>query len=296
MHPVQALTRPALLLLLCLLYGGLHAAHAQATQPCPLPTTDRKVNDYANVIDEPSKARMETMLQNLDQRAQIEFGVVTIQSLGGQDVFDYSLRVMRCWGIGTKEKGGLLILFALDERKGFVQVSRHLEGDLPDSLVGAVARKYMREPFQRGQYGAGLLAGAESFIATLGQKRGFSVEGIDPGFAVAEPRQTGYPQRGSRGSRPKQGSFSVCGIAFIVLIILFFMMAGRGRGGGGGSGCLNLLLLNSLLNSGRGGSGWGGGSFGGSGGSGGWGGGSGGFGGFSGGGGDAGGGGAGFDW
>lgn len=293
MHPVQAFTRTALLLLLCLLCGGAHAAHAQTTQPCPLPATDRKVNDYANVIDEPSKARMETMLQNLDRRAQIEFGVVTIQSLGGQDVFDYSLRVMRCWGIGTKEKGGLLILFALDERKGFVQVSRHMEGDLPDSLVGAVARKYMREPFQRGQYGAGLLAGAESFIATLGQKRGFSIEGIDPGFAVAEPRQTGSRQR---GSRPRQGGLSVCGIAFIVLIILFFMMAGRGRGGGGGSGCLNLLLLNSLLNSGRGGSGWGGGSFGGSGGSGGWGSGSGGFGGFSGGGGDAGGGGAGFDW
>jgi uncharacterized protein len=171
-----------------------------------------------------------------------------------------------------------------------------LEGDLPDSLVGAIARKYMRDAFRQGKYSEGLFAGAQSFVATLGEKRGFSVEGLDPGYAVRAPERTADPRR----TRPRQGSISFCGLAFIILIVLFFLMAGRRKGGGGGgSGCLNLLLLNSLLNSGggRGSSGWGGGGFGGSSGSGGWGGGGGGgFGGFSGGGGDAGGGGASFDW
>ena len=291
----HAYTRPALLAFVCLLCLAAPALAQTPTTRSPLPDPTGYVSDYANVLSPQNKERLEVILKNLDDRGKVEFAVVTVPNLGGQDVFDYSLAVMRGWGLGSKEKGGLLLLFSLEERKGFVQVSRHLEGDMPDSLVGSIARKYMRPPFQQGNYDKGVTDGVLAIAATLGEKRGFSVEGIDQSYVYREPRQT---QR-TRGRRSAGGGLSVCGIAFFVLIILIIIMA-SGRRGGGGGGCLNLLLLNALFNagSGRGSSGWGFGSggFGGGRGGGGWGGGGGGFGGFSGGGGDAGGGGAGFDW
>ena len=288
----HASTRPALVLaFVCFLLCGAAHARAQVPPPAsPLPSPTGYVNDYANVIEPQAKARLEAILTNLNERGNVEFAVVTVPSLGGRDVFDYSLQVMRGWGIGSKEKGGVLLLFSLEERKGFVQVSRHLEGDLPDSTVGSIARQHMREPFRQGNYSEGLLRGVMAFVATLAEKRGFSVEGIDPGMAYREPART---QRERRTRRPQSG-FSFCGVGLILLVVLLFIFASGRRGGGGGGGCLNLLLFNALLNAASSGgrsSGWGGGSFGGGGG---WGGG--GFGGFSGGGGDAGGGGAGFDW
>lgn len=227
---------------------------------------------------------METILKNLNDRANIQFAVVTVKTTGDRDIFDYSLAVARGWGIGApdSEKNGLLLLAAIDDRKYFIQVSRHLEGDLPDGLVGEIGRR-MRDSFRAGNYGEGLMTAVQTIVATLAEKRGFSIEGIDQRYAYRQPQRP--PARRQSG-----GGISPCVIIFIIVVILILL-----AGAGGGGGCLNLLLLGSLFGGGgRGGSGssgWSGGGFGGSGGGGG-----GGFGGFGGGGGDFGGGGAGGSW
>lgn len=270
---------------LAMLWGAPAYAFAQSTAS-PLPRASGFVNDFAGVVDPASKSQLETILTNLKERADIEFAVVTVKTTGEQDIFDYSLAVARGWGIGPGggEKNGLLLLVAVDDRKYFFQVARHLEGDLPDGYVGEVGRR-MRDPFRANRYGEGLLNAVQTIVATLGQKRGFNIEGIDQNRYALRERPA---ESGGRGQN--QSGISTCTIAFIIIVILIIVLSSRG--GGGGSGCLNLLLLNSLLNMGNRSSGWGGG------GSGGWGGGGGdggGFGGF-GGGGDFGGGGAGGSW
>lgn len=264
---------------------------AQTTQsPVPLPNPPTPVVDNANVIDAATEQRLNDILMNLSENAQanVEMAVVTVRTTGDQDIFDYSLAVMRGWGIGSEktQKGGLLLLVAVDDRKYFTQVSRHLEGELPDGIVGQLQRQYLVPAFKQGDYSKGIYDTMMAYIATLADKRGFNVEGLDKRYAYR-----GEPARNS-GTRSSGGGLSPCLVIFIIVII--FLLLSR-RGGGRGGGCLSWFLLSSLLNSGgRGSSGWGGGGFGG--GSWGGGGGGGGWGGFSGGGGDAGGGGAGGSW
>jgi len=266
------------------------SAMAQAMQsPIPQPNPLSPVVDYANVIDAATEQRLDNMLKNLseNQQANVEMAVVTVKTTGGQDIFDYSLAVMRGWGIGLGNKGGLLLLVAIDDRKYHTQVSRHLEGDITDSTAGEIQRRYLVPAFKAGDYSKGIWDTTQAFLATLAEKRGFSVEGLDRRYAY---RTSGGQPSGERA----RGGTSMCTTIFIILIIVVFLLASsRGRGGGG-SGCLNMLLLGSLLNSGGRSSDWSGGGFGG--GSGWGGGGGGGWGGFSGGGGDAGGGGAGGSW
>lgn len=245
------------------LLAGINTARAQLNQsPLPPPNPFRFVNDNAGVIDAATKQRMETILTNLKKRADIEFAVVTVKTTGERDIFDYSMAVGRGWGIGpgNDDKNGLLLLVAVDDRKYQTLVSRHLQGDLTDSTVGEIQRRTLVAPFRAGNYGEGLLSAVQTIVATLAEKRGFSIEGIDQGSVY-------------RPSRPPQGrtsgGISTCGVIFIIVIILIFLLASRG----GGGGCLNLLFLGSLLNSGSRGSGWGGGGgFGGSSGGGGFGG------------------------
>jgi uncharacterized protein len=281
----RAMIRPLLCAVLCLLCA--RAALAQATQS-PLPTPTGFVNDYANVLDAATKARLETILTNLSDQHQIEFAVVTVPTTGDQDIFDYTLAVARGWGIGAKDgdQAGGILLVAVNDRKYQTQVSRHLEGDLPDGLLGQIQRERLVPPFKQGNYAKGIADTIETYVATLAEKRGFSVAGIDQSRAY-HPRQ--------RTSSSSQTGISPCAIGIIILIVLFFILSSRRHGGGGGGGgCMNLLLLNALFNAASSGgrsSGWSGGGFGGSGG----GGGGGGFGGF-GGGGDFGGGGSGGGW
>jgi uncharacterized protein len=255
-----------------------------------MPNPPTPVVDYANVIDDATEQRLDNMLKNLSEnkQANVEMAVVTVRTTGGQDIFDYSLAVMRGWGIGLGEKGGLLLLVAVDDRKYHTQVSRHLEGDLPDGLVGEINRRYLVGPFRVGDYSKGIMDTVQAYLATLAEKRGFSIEGLDQRYAYRPPER--------QQTRRTRSSLSGCsGIVVIIVILIFLLLSNRG-GRGGGGGCLNALLLGSLLNSSsRGSSGWSGGGFGGGGGD--WGGGGGGgWGGFSGGGGDAGGGGAGGSW
>jgi uncharacterized protein len=274
------------LALACVLWAGALSARAETAQS-PLPPPTGHVNDYANVIDAATKQRLETILENLKRVGQIEAAVVTVNTTGEQDIFDYTLAVARGWGIGAKDgdRAGLLLLVAINDRKYFTQVSRHLEGDLPDGLLAQIQRDKLVPRFKEGRYAQGISDTMEAYVATLAQSRGFSIEGID------QQRQTYRGPERSRGNAPKLSISTICLLGVVLLFVLIiFSRGGRGRGGGGGGGCLNALLLGSLLNSGGRSSGWGGGGFGGGGGGGG-----GGFGGF-GGGGDFGGGGSGGGW
>ncbi|HEX8887797.1 MAG TPA: TPM domain-containing protein, partial [Pyrinomonadaceae bacterium] len=281
----------------CLLFISAVGVLGQTTQS-PLPPPTGYVNDYAGVIDAETKKRLETILENLKTRADIEFAVVTVKTTGNTDIFPYTLAVARGWGIGSPEgeKNGLILLVAIDDHKYYTQPSRHLEGDLPDSLLGQIQREKLIPQFKQGNYAQGIYDTVEAYIATLAENRGFSIEGIDQKKAYREPESSDSGSSGSRGGGSSLlHGISPCAIIFVIIIVLLLF---SGRGGGGGSGCLNMFLLGSLLNSGRRGgwsSGWGGGGFGGGGSGGFGGGGGGGFGGF-GGGGDFGGGGAGGSW
>ena len=302
----RRLARPAafaatLCLLLLAFAGSAAAQDARAYSESPLPPPAGYVTDNSNVIDAATEERLTTILTGLKERADIEFAVVTVPTTAPRDIFDYSLSVARGWGIGSKEgeKNGLLLVVATGDRKYQAQVSRHLEGDLPDGLVGEIARQRLVPPFRQGDYGKGISDFVMTVAATLAQKRNFSVEGIDASQAY-RPAERANTRRTTR-ARSTQSSLSLgaCCLIGIVVLVLLSVFSGKGRGGrgGGGGGCLNALLLANLFSGlgggGRRSSGWGGG-FGGGGGSG-WGGGGGGFGGF-GGGGDFGGGGAGGSW
>lgn len=275
-----------ILSLACALSSSAIVALADTAQS-PLPKPTGHVNDYASVIDPDTKQRLENILENLKQRANIEFAVVTVKTTGDTDIFDYSLAVARGWGIGAPddEKNGLLFLVAIDDRKYQTQTSRHLEGDLPDGLLGQIQREKLIPQFKQQHYSQGIYDTVEAYVATLAEKRGFNIEGIDQKQAYRDTETSSSGN--SRGLTRGIPSFTI----IFIVVILLLVFARRGRsGGGGGSGCLSMFLLGSLLNSGGRGGGWSGGGFGGSGGGGG-----GGFGGF-GGGGDFGGGGAGGSW
>ena len=273
--------------------------NAQTTpqSPVPLPVPFTPIVDNANVIDAGTRQRLESIYLNLKERGNIEYAVVTVNTTGDLDIYDFSLRIARGWGIGPKEgeKASFLLVVAIQDRKYFTHVSRHLEGDLPDGLVGQIQRERLVPAFRQQNYSKGILDAIQSYAATLAAKRGFNIEGIDQRYA--------YRESPPEERQPAQKSLSsMClGIIIVGFILMVLFSSSRRRGGGGG-GCLQALLWGSLfsnLGGGRRGgwgssSGWGGG--GGFGGGGFGGGGGGGFGGGFGGGGDFGGGGSGGSW
>src|SRR2546425_3982536 len=237
-----------------LLLLGRGSANAQTAQS-PLPKPTGYVNDYAGVVDSATKERLETTLGNLDRQQQIQFSVVTVDTTGGQDIFDYSLAVARGWGIGSKDtqKPSLLLLVAIKDRKYFTQVSRHLEGDLPDGLVGQIQRERLVPAFRAGDYGKGLADPIDVYITTVANKNGFST---DPIFPAGTNRESPDVKSGP-GGNPAGVIFIVAAVVIFIAIIfgaiiLVFLFGRGGRGGprGGGGNWLTWLLIRSVFDSG----------------------------------------------
>lgn len=285
-----------------LLFLAVVAVQAQTKpqSPVPLPVPFTPIVDNANVIDADTRRRLESIFVNLRERAQIEYSVLTVNTTGDQDIFDFAQAVARGWGIEPKggEKTSFFLVVAVQDRKYITLVSDHLEGDLPDGLVGQIQRERLVPAFRRQEYSRGIFDTIQAYVATLGQKRGFNIEGIDQSFAYGNEEEPAGPiQRVER-----RRLSSICFGALIILFLLIVLSSGSRRRGGGG-GCLQALLLANLFGNlgggGRGGGwggGFGGGGFGGGGFGGGGGGFGGGFGGSGGGGGSFGGGGAGGSW
>ncbi len=151
--------------------------HAQTRQHLPAQTG--YVNDFAGVVDEATRQRLEVILQKLKLRSGIEFDLVAVQTTGGQDIFDFSRQVAADWNVGARSsKKSLLLVLSIDEKAVFTQFSRSVQGELPEGILGELSQR-MRGSINSGKFSEGLSDGVEQFVNALAKKAGFALQDID---------------------------------------------------------------------------------------------------------------------
>lgn len=142
------------------------------------PTPTGLVNDYANVLDADSRTRLGALLTKLKTKANIEFAIVTVETTKGEPIFDYSLALVKEWGIGpqdTADGGGLLLLLAIKDRQWRLQVSKSLEKDLPDDVCKKLGDDSI-PLYKNGDYEGGIEKYVTALITRLEQHRDFSLD------------------------------------------------------------------------------------------------------------------------
>ncbi len=151
-----------------------------------LPTPNVHVSDFAGVLDAKTKDRIESLLESLKQRSQIDFYVAMVESTGSQDIFDFSRQLARDWNIGNRTSGGksLLLVISAGEKTSFTQFSKSVQDELPEGILGEMSQR-MRSPLGDGKYSEALDGGLLFFVSALSQKIGFSLQDIDKSAAVA---------------------------------------------------------------------------------------------------------------
>jgi uncharacterized protein len=253
-----------LLVIMCLASLGVFSQESKpfSINESPLPAPTSPVTDLAGVLDAAAKQSLEKRLIEFRDKTnpRVELAVAIVRTTGDRPIFDYSLAVARGWKIGSKETDNpsALLFIAVDDRKYFTQVSRDLEDELPDGLVGQLQRQYLVPAFRQGNYTKGVTDTMEAYIRTIEAKQ--------TGEAPPAAGTTQKPQ-----NRYALGS-STCGL-FICLVIIFIIFLGslsraskgkrssrhdhdRWRGGGFGGGTSSVLpwvvgsiIANSISNS-----------------------------------------------
>ncbi|MGB2618291.1 MAG: TPM domain-containing protein [Candidatus Acidiferrales bacterium] len=214
------------------------------------------VNDFANVLSSNARAQLTALCTEVDQKAKAQIFVVTVSSLNGQPIEDFSLDLATKWGVGPKQtSSGVLILLAKEDRQYRFEVGYGLEGILPDGKVGGFGREAV--PYLRaGNYDAAMILMTRRVADVIAHDRGITLSA----GSLPPPRPQPPPDTQSSGIL----SLILLGV---FIFILFKMMSGSGRGRGGGSGWwIGPMIGGSMGRGGWGGGGFGGGGFGGGGG------------------------------
>lgn len=202
-HPARVLFALCALLLWC-------APPAFAEKPDQL-KPQGYVNDFAGALNAQSNARITAIAAELDQKTQAQLAIVTIRSLEGRSPEDFANRLFERWGVGHKgDDRGVLILFAIEDRKYWTEVGYGLEPILPDGKVGGFGRE-MVPMLRQTDYGGAALHMTERIAQVIAQDRGVTLASIDGGRSPGSRRQ-------SRDQSPQDSG----DIVLLLIVLAFF--------------------------------------------------------------------------
>lgn len=133
-----------------------------------VPPLKGRVNDTAGMISTSTEQQLEEILRNLEQTDSTQIVVLTIPSLGGEALEEYSLRVAEKWKIGQKGfDNGAILLIAQKDRKLRIEVGYGLEGSLTDLMTGRIIRHVIVPQFKAGNFDQGIIDGVQAMIKVV---------------------------------------------------------------------------------------------------------------------------------
>jgi uncharacterized protein len=216
-----------------------------------VPPATGYVNDRAELISPATELKIERFLRDFERSDSTQLVVLTIDSLDGEALDAYSLKVAESWKIGQQGKdNGALLLVAKQERQMRIEVGYGLEGRLTDLLAGRIIDQEIKPRFQAGDFEGGIIAGVT---------------------AMAEAVRGEYQGSGTTRHKKKRSPWG--SLALLLFLGPGLMLLGGGRRGRRRSGLwLGGPFIGGGGFGGGGGGGFsgGGGGFGGGGASGGW--------------------------
>ncbi|MBI3563869.1 MAG: TPM domain-containing protein [Elusimicrobia bacterium] len=143
-------------------------ALAPLARALEVPYLSGRVVDEARLLDDASAKGLNETLKAYEAKTGRQIAVLTLPSLEGEALEDFSIKVARTWKLGRKgANDGILILVARDDRKARIEVGYGLEGPLTDAAAGRIIRDRMVPHFRANDYAGGLKDGVAAVLGTL---------------------------------------------------------------------------------------------------------------------------------
>jgi uncharacterized protein len=170
MGPEPCSRRGALLPLglLVLLVSSLDLFFCHDALALDVPPLTGRVIDLAHILPSDLAASLSSELAQHEQRTGNQVVLLTIPSLQGESLEEFSHRVATTWKLGQKGRdNGVLLLVLTGERRIRIEVGYGLEGKLTDAQASRIIRREMVPRFRAGDYPTGVAAGLRAVMGMI---------------------------------------------------------------------------------------------------------------------------------
>ena len=153
----------SLLVLLVVLFAPVPVARC-----AEVPYLTGRVNDNAQILSENARILLGEKLKEHEDRTGNQVVVLTIASLQGESIEEYSNLVFNEWKLGQQDQdNGILIVVVPSEKRMRIEVGYGLEGAMPDIIASRIIREIMTPRFREGDFDGGITEGTLAVINVL---------------------------------------------------------------------------------------------------------------------------------
>jgi uncharacterized protein len=149
--------------------GLLQLAIAQPTGGVlPVPELNARVMDQTGTLSDAQRQQLEDKLAAFEASKGTQIVILLVPTTQPEDIAAYANRVFNAWKPGRKGIGdGLLLVVAKQDRKMRVEVSRALEGAVPDLAAKRIIDEVLTPSFRQGDFAGGLDQASERLMALV---------------------------------------------------------------------------------------------------------------------------------
>jgi uncharacterized protein len=116
----------------------------------------KEVTDLSGTLKPEQVDALVSKIRSLKSSDGTQLAVLIIQSLEGDDIFEFSQRVVTKWDISQKPDNVALLIIAMKDHKSRIHVGYGLEGRLTDALSSRILRNELQPEFRAGRYYEGI--------------------------------------------------------------------------------------------------------------------------------------------
>ena len=117
--------------------------------------TENRVFDYAGLLTAEQEDSIFTLIEELELNIGSQIAVLTIDSLGGQKMEEFSINFLDNAELGRPtHRDGLLITVAHKDRKVRIEVGVGLENIIKDEVAAKLIREDLVPKFREGKFGS----------------------------------------------------------------------------------------------------------------------------------------------
>jgi uncharacterized protein len=191
------------------------------------------VNDIAGVLTPAKRQQLETLCADLDHKANAQLAIVTVRSLEGRRLAEFTIDLATKWGIGPKRSNrGVMLFLTIEDRRSRIEVGYGLEPILTDLQTSEILRS-MTPLLRNVDYDGATQLGATTIARAIADEA--KVKLSIPSAPINAPTPTAPREQGGPDHTPDHilalmamlaGGVLLLALAFIGVIFwrLYFIL------------------------------------------------------------------------
>lgn len=133
-----------------------------------IPRLINHVNDYGALLTLQEERRIDDFLFAFERRTGSQIAIITIRSVGSENINVYGHRLACAYRLGRKNIGdGVLIVLAAQERKITIETMKSAEKFVTNEAVSQILNQDFLPAFRLNKFEQGLLNGTQSIMNAL---------------------------------------------------------------------------------------------------------------------------------